>query len=485
MRWTCRFCGIVAIGVILSACLVGTSFAKKSVSAVERCIRAKTPTDKVSFCSIALKGSSERRTTERLLLRRGNALVQLGIFSEAVKDFSRLIQANPTVAGYVDNRTNALRSLGLYQEALSDANHALELAPHEAFVYHSRGLVFDGLKQFSAALSDFDHAISLDPSNTGFIIERARIKVEAGRTREAIEDLSRVISQEPSNLSALRQRGFAHLAMGDLTSAASDLNTYRRAVPNDPEVAAAIETINASAANAATSAKSATSSSAESSSGNGVTQNQPEQSVGVTGTGFFISSEGYVITNAHVVGNCSTLSASAFAVPPANAQLVAKDTANDLALLKIAGKAPAHAALRSAVRTGEDIAAFGYPLYGLLASAGNFTAGNVSALAGVGDDTRYIQISAPVQPGNSGGPVLDQYGNVVGVVESKLNVLKVAGAIDDIPQNVNFAIKSSVLISFLQSSGVETEIGNIEKPLSPADLADRAKSISLFLRCEN
>lgn len=201
---------------------------KNSSSPVESCIRAKTPNDKVYYCSIALKGSSDRRTTERLLLRRGNALAQLGIFSEAVKDFSRLIQADPTVAGYVDNSTTALRSLGLYQEALSDANHAveLELAPHEAFVYHSRGLVFEGLKPFSAALSDFDQAVSLEPSNTGFIVERARIKVEAGRTGEAIEDLSRVISQEPNNLTALRQRGFARLAMGDLTSAASDLITY-------------------------------------------------------------------------------------------------------------------------------------------------------------------------------------------------------------------------------------------------------------------
>lgn len=485
MAWASRIGGIVAAGVILNACLVGTSYGKNSSSPVERCIRAKTPNDKVYYCSIALKGSPDRRTTERLLLRRGNALAQLGIFSEAVKDFSRLIQADPTVAGYVDNRTTALRSLGLYQEALADANHAVELAPHEAFVYHSRGLVFEGLKQFSAALSDFDQAVSLEPSNTGFIIERARIKVEAGRTGEAIEDLSRVISQEPNNLTALRQRGFARLAMGDLTSAASDLITYSRAVPNDPEVAAAIATISASAANAAAGAKSASSSSAESSSGTGVAQKQPEQSVGVTGTGFFVSSEGYVITNAHVVGNCSTLSAAAFAAPQANAQLVAKDNANDLALLKIAGKASAHAPLRSGVRTGEGIAAFGYPLYGLLASAGNFTAGNVSALAGVGDDTRYMQISAPVQPGNSGGPVLDQYGNVVGVVVSKLNVLKVAGAIDDIPQNVNFAIKASVLISFLQSSGVGTEAGSIDKPLSSADLADRAKSISVFLRCEN
>ncbi|MGI8568125.1 MAG: S1 family peptidase, partial [Methylocella sp.] len=69
------------------------------------------------------------------------------------------------------------------------------------------------------------------------------------------------------------------------------------------------------------------------------------------------------------------------------------------------------------------VAAFGFPLAGLLATSGNFTLGNVTAVAGLGDDTRILQISAPVQPGSSGGPLLDYSGNVVGVVEGKLNAI--------------------------------------------------------------
>ncbi len=111
------------------------------------------------------------------------------------------------------------------------------------------------------------------------------------------------------------------------------------------------------------------------------------------------------------------------------------------------------------------------------------TVGNVSAVAGLGDDTRYLQISAPIQPGNSGGPVLDENGNVVGVVVSKLNVLKLASAIDDVPQNVNFAIKASVLNNFLESTGVSLEPGSATSPVSSADLAEKAKSISVFLKC--
>jgi serine protease Do len=82
--------------------------------------------------------------------------------------------------------------------------------------------------------------------------------------------------------------------------------------------------------------------------------------------------------------------------------------------------------------------AFGYPHADILASSGNFTQGNVTALAGMGDDSRYLQISTPVQAGNSGGPLLDQSDNLVGIVTSNLNALKMAQANGDLPQNVNF-----------------------------------------------
>jgi serine protease Do len=101
----------------------------------------------------------------------------------------------------------------------------------------------------------------------------------------------------------------------------------------------------------------------------------------------------------------------------------AHDAANDLALIKIEMHPTVFASLRSGIRLREGVAAFGFPLAGLLATSGNFTLGNVTAVAGLGDDTRILQISASVQPGNSGGPLLDYSGNVVGVVEGKLNAI--------------------------------------------------------------
>jgi serine protease Do len=204
----------------------------------------------------------------------------------------------------------------------------------------------------------------------------------------------------------------------------------------------------------------------------------------LSGTGFFVSSQGHVLTNAHVVKDCSIIE-----VPGPNGltavQVVAKDETNDLALLKT-NLAPSRVAqLRAGTRLGEPVAAFGYPLLGVLSSTGNFTLGNVTALTGLKDDTRYLQISTPIQPGNSGGPLLDASGNFVGVVSAKLNALLVMVATEgDIPQNVNFAIKSSVAATFLESNSVGFTTGMIGAALAPTDLADQAKAVSLPVLCK-
>lgn len=161
---------------------------------------------------------------------------------------------------------------------------------------------------------------------------------------------------------------------------------------------------------------------------------------------------------------------------PVTAQVVARDAANDLALLKVDFASDHVASLRAGVRIGEEIAAFGYPLQGVLSAGGDFTVGNVSSLAGIKNDSRHIQISAPIQPGNSGGPVVDQAGNVIGVVVSKLA--------DFTQQNVNFAIKINVLTAFLDSHGVLYSTVASEHPLQMFELAEQAQSISVLIVCE-
>jgi S1-C subfamily serine protease len=199
---------------------------------------------------------------------------------------------------------------------------------------------------------------------------------------------------------------------------------------------------------------------------------------------FAVSANGHLLTNAHAIEECRELKAGNDQGNVATARVVAIDKRNDLALLAVKDIDIEPARFRKGpLRLGEAVFAYGFPLRTLLASSGNFTAGMVSALVGMKDDSIQLQISAPVQPGNSGGPLLDAKGAVVGVIVGKLNAIGVAERTGDIPQNVNFAIKGAIALTFLEAHGVTPGMANGVNDISTADVADIGKRISLRLDC--
>jgi TPR repeat protein len=203
-----------------------------------------------------------------------------------------------------------------------------------------------------------------------------------------------------------------------------------------------------------------------------------------TGSGFFVTAAGHVLTNAHVVEDCSRASLA----DGARLTILDVDTGSDLALLKTdatSTRAPLSLRQGRGVRLADSVMVAGYPLTGLLSSGLNVTTGSVSALAGPEDDRRLIQITAPVQPGNSGGPLLDTSGNVVGVVVSKLNAVKVASLTGDIPQNVNFAISLGTLQAFLDANNVDYQTRASASPKSNADVAEMARAATVQIECRN
>jgi S1-C subfamily serine protease len=135
------------------------------------------------------------------------------------------------------------------------------------------------------------------------------------------------------------------------------------------------------------------------------------------------------------------------------------------------------------IRPGDDIVVFGFPLPGALATSGNLTRGSISASAGVRDDVRYLQITAPVQSGNSGGPLLDMQGRVVGVVSYKLNALAVLKVTKDIPQNINFAIKEQILRLFLTAHGIKFSIAANAPEHSAAEIGEMAHAFTGMVLC--
>lgn len=172
------------------------------------------------------------------------------------------------------------------------------------------------------------------------------------------------------------------------------------------------------------------------------------------GSGFFLNSNGYIATNYHVVEGTTTLQANFTRNGKTEsypASIVVTDPQNDLAIIKIddksfSGSAPLPYGLMTRTKdTGSEVFAMGYPMADVMGSEVKFTDGKISSKSGIGGDVRVYQISVPIQPGNSGGPLFDMDGNVVGITSSGLNRDYFKS------ENVNYAIKASYLKNLMEA----------------------------------
>ena len=205
-----------------------------------------------------------------------------------------------------------------------------------------------------------------------------------------------------------------------------------------------------------------------------------------TGTGFVVARD-RVLTNHHVIDGCNAITVRTADGRTLPATMPARvDVQRDLALLAVPNDpGPILPFRANPVRRGESVVTYGFPLAGLLAAGPTLTTGEVSALAGLANNEQHFQISAPVQQGNSGGPLLDRQGHVMGVIVSKLNAQRIAQRTGDIPQNVNFAVKGSEALGFLRRAGVEpTMRESSPTELSAAEVGERAHQSTVFIRCE-
>lgn len=162
------------------------------------------------------------------------------------------------------------------------------------------------------------------------------------------------------------------------------------------------------------------------------------------GTCFIASPNGIAITSHHVIDG-----AKAIAVTLANGKQVpavieSTSAANDIAVLRLAASTPDYLSFSSArsVQLGDEVFTIGFPSKSILGSDAKFTEGSISALSGIQGEAAYLQISVPIQPGNSGGPVVNHEGNVVGVIAATAAVEAFYRVTGSLPQNVNWAVKS-------------------------------------------
>lgn len=223
-----------------------------------------------------------------------------------------------------------------------------------------------------------------------------------------------------------------------------------------------------------------------------------------SGSGFFVSKSGHVVTNAHVVNGCSRITVGDNANAQTRVALISTDRRNDLALLKLGSLEMAsaetkslikklgikivplvdHGLLRSKdVELGESVLVAGFPYGELYSNTIKVTGGMVSAVRGIGDDSAQFQMDAAAQSGNSGGPIYDNSGNIVGVVVAQLNKFKVAKATGSLPENVNFGIKASTVKQFLTTNGLPSKWSKRSKKMSTKALAKIAQKQTLMVIC--
>lgn len=203
------------------------------------------------------------------------------------------------------------------------------------------------------------------------------------------------------------------------------------------------------------------------------------------GSGFFLNQEGYIATNYHVIEDATVVQANFTRngkVESYPAKVVTVDPQNDLAIIKIddpsfkyVSQIP-YGLLSRTIDTGSEVFALGYPMADIMGNEVKFTDGKISSKSGIQGDARVYQISVPIQPGNSGGPLFDMNGNIVGITSSGLNRDYFKS------ENVNYAIKASYLKTLMESCPNEIVLReNSQSGISKATLTETIKKYEDFV----
>ena len=201
-----------------------------------------------------------------------------------------------------------------------------------------------------------------------------------------------------------------------------------------------------------------------------------------SGSAFSVSFDGYLVTNNHVIEGCENVRVHSEG-RVIDAAVISRDPGNDLAVIKANFRPAAVFALReSNPQLMQEIYVAGFPFGQNLSSSVKVTKGIVSSLTGLGNNFSNIQIDAAIQPGNSGGPIFDDNGNVLGVAVSSLDIKFALENFDAIPQNTNFGIKANIVSNLLSSNGIEVAQPNTSA-ISTAQLGALATDATFYLSC--
>jgi S1-C subfamily serine protease len=199
-----------------------------------------------------------------------------------------------------------------------------------------------------------------------------------------------------------------------------------------------------------------------------------------SGSGIIIASRPLILTNHHVIAKARRVLVHSSFLPQKEAIILYEDTGSDLAILTLKEKTEEFSNDAFAVfagdqdlQIGSELYSLGYPMSAVLGSELKFSSGAISSVKGLKDDPESFQLSAPIQPGSSGGPVFLRSGKLAGIVVSTLNSLAFAKATSALPQNVNYALRSDTVLRFLRENGLLVEVQSDKRAELTIDQAKR------------
>jgi S1-C subfamily serine protease len=199
-----------------------------------------------------------------------------------------------------------------------------------------------------------------------------------------------------------------------------------------------------------------------------------------TGTGFLVSPHGHVLTANHVLRGRTAISVKTATGDVMAAQVLAVSQNLDVALLKIAFAATDFVALKHTpvrLESGDRVFTFGYPVTTVLGSEAKYSDGAISSVSGIQGDVAFLQVTVPIQPGNSGGPLVREDGTLVGVISSSAAIVPFIRLAGTLPQNINWATNINAAMPLLLDVPTTGPTQNLDR----ASLLRRVKRSVVYI----
>ncbi|MEA3475609.1 MAG: tetratricopeptide repeat protein [Candidatus Cloacimonadota bacterium] len=375
-----------------------------------------------------------------------------------------------------------------YDKSIEYFKKALNIQPEDEIIYVNMGTVYADKGDYSKAIEYYQKAIEIDPDDASAYYNMGNAYDKMGNYDKAIAFYQKAIEINPDDAYAYNNMGLVYYYKGWKTSAADylyqagliylkqnnrqrvlrQIDVMKDLVPDSPLIHLLTEKLYSQ----------------------DIEPTPQDEDITYSGSGFIIHNDGFIVTNYHIIEGMENIDIY-FPIKDKQykAKVFIKDINNDIALLKIddprftkeVTNIPFGLGNSSDIKVGQEVYTIGFPMGDILGKSAKLSTGVVNSVMGILDDPTLIQISNPIQPGNSGGALFNSNGDVIGIVIASLNAKYFYENTDIIPQNVNFAIKVDYLKNLISMLPDGEEILNRKSQISNLPLETQFEKIKPFV----